>query len=602
MPSINLPLPPNWNPNPPRPQPEPVVPVSVVNEHPKLDTIQATIPGADEPVAISYGRQQVGGRVFALDYSPASPDGASTFTVGYSICEGEIEEVTSVWINGAAAVSGVGVNTYVGNAAAQLSSPDALLSAAIAGYSDDLTWTDPVTTLVSGIAYGVIQYQTEDYGVWPPPQVIFEIKGRLTDNPRNLLGEKIMLGNNSRTGTLAAGIDLTGATVALLLYYEDNAGVSPLDFTILSNYGGAGVILSVDNAGVLTGGGMVTDLKVDGDTYAGAALTDGYCYRVTFTCSSGTLGLIGPLGLNSGIAFLRIRRDGKEWRYDLTEGTGNEINNSAGRTGAAYDGTWDTVGWSGDKTTTNQPSYTQTPALHLADFDSNAELGNGLTVDRYGWLELQDANDEKVDNSPTEKRRRGGITFSTVRPKEEIARVLAAYAGAFRFRRGDKIVYVPDRPADPVRHLFEEDIVRDSLAIEKLDSSQLPTAMRASYSDDTEDIWVERYCTEVTTSGASQRRAQQFRNLGSRWHSQSYREAEERLARLERDLKVSWVMFDDGMELEPGDIVTLTHSTGNFVSKHLRIIDMPVQVSPGRWRIVAWEYDASDYSDSVVAA
>jgi hypothetical protein len=54
------------------------------------------------------------------------------------------------------------------------------------------------------------------------------------------------------------------------------------------------------------------------------------------------------------------------------------------------------------------------------------------------------------------------------------------------------------------------------------------------------------------------------------------------------------------MELEQGDIVTLTHFYG-LSTKALRIIDVPVQSKPGRWRLRATEYNAAAYDDTVDA-
>ena len=124
----------------------------------------------DELIPIVLGQAQVGGKIFAVDYD----QGTDTWTVGYAWCVGEINSVVQVYLNGAAPVSGVTVNSYTGTTS---QTADSLLSAAISGYTDTLVITRPGGNI--GISYSVIQYTSDDYSDFP--EAVAEVQGLKTN-------------------------------------------------------------------------------------------------------------------------------------------------------------------------------------------------------------------------------------------------------------------------------------------------------------------------------------------------------------------------------------------------------------------------------------
>lgn len=126
---------------------------------------QAIIP-ENYVIPICYGPFQRKPDPIAVAYD------SGTWTVGYLVCLGEIEAIDSIWINGAAPVSGVSTATYTGSTS---QTADSLLSAAISGYSDTLVFTDEHGS--QGLSYIVLEWSEDDhYSSWP--EVVVEGRGR----------------------------------------------------------------------------------------------------------------------------------------------------------------------------------------------------------------------------------------------------------------------------------------------------------------------------------------------------------------------------------------------------------------------------------------
>ena len=251
---------------------------------------------------------------------------------------------------------------------------------------------------------------------------------------------------------------------------------------------------------------------------------------------------------------------------------------------------------------TSTTIYSANPALHLGDLLSSTVYGHGYTVDD---TTLEDAQDYCDDTTPTEIRRQSSFVVNEPQDTDTLVEALRAYASVFLAYRGDTVYFVPDKAGSSVMTLTTADIEEGSLVIVKKDSSNIPTVMRVSYTDTSGDIWRERLCEAVKASGVDAGttpiRESQVSLPGIDRHSQAQREATERLNKLTlSDLEVRWRMFDEGLELEIGDIVTMTHPYG-LTAKKLRISDDPVQVTPGRWELVGTEYDPAAYSNSVVS-
>lgn len=244
-----------------------------------------------------------------------------------------------------------------------------------------------------------------------------------------------------------------------------------------------------------------------------------------------------------------------------------------------------------------ETAFSRNPALHLADLISSSDYGLGLTVDSASLIAAADACDDTTGIG--EARREAFTVIESRQETESWVETLRTYAGCFVVYRGDTVHLIPDRPTATAATFTASDIVAESLSIRKKDGADLPTVMQVYYTDTTGNEWRERQADEVSIPGA-QRRVSQIRLPGITRHSQAYREAIERLNKMTlSDLEVTFQVFDEGLELEAGDVISVTHPYG-LSNKLLRLVQSPAMAGVGLWNLVAEEYDAAAYSDQVI--
>ena len=101
-------------------------------------------------------------------------------------------------------------------------------------------------------------------------------------------------------------------------------------------------------------------------------------------------------------------------------------------------------------------------------------------------------------------------------------------------------------------------------------------------------------------AGTVERRESEISLPGIQSASQAQREAIERLNKLTlADLSFSIDVFDEGLKIEPGDVVAVSHPLG-LVEKGMRVGGID-NTGPGRWTLQLIEYDPAAYSDAVVS-
>jgi len=245
------------------------------------------------------------------------------------------------------------------------------------------------------------------------------------------------------------------------------------------------------------------------------------------------------------------------------------------------------------------PLYSEDAALMIRDLVTAPQYGLGDSIDDTTVTAAVAANAETVI---TEARRLTGIVLD--RPQETLAwiEILSAYAGCWTFKRGATWVLVPDRDeaSAPVRTITAADILAGSMDISLADPSDVPTVVRIAYTDQTPTIWREREAVAQLAGvdvGTVPTRESYVRLPGVFRYSQAYREATERLNKLQHRLSASFVLFDENIDLEVGDIISVTHPYG-LTAAAMRIVEPPRILRPGRLAVTAIEYDATDYDDS----
>lgn len=152
----------------------PVTPADTLNGQDSLATVISSHLAGNKPIPVAYGNVQIGGQIFAANYT------GGYWYIGAYFCVGEIEAIDAIYLNGAAPVGGISYNTYTGTTSQGV---DALLAEGISGYSDALVVTHPAGNI--GIAYATFKYQDTDYSGFP--SIVAEARGRKVYNPATTL-------------------------------------------------------------------------------------------------------------------------------------------------------------------------------------------------------------------------------------------------------------------------------------------------------------------------------------------------------------------------------------------------------------------------------
>lgn len=253
-------------------------------------------------------------------------------------------------------------------------------------------------------------------------------------------------------------------------------------------------------------------------------------------------------------------------------------------------------------------AYSTNPALHLGDYMASSLYGAGRTNDTTSLTTLQTYCDDTTATSPNEVLRQSGLLIREPQEIERWIEVLREYAGAWIAERGSTVYYYADTTGSSARTFNESDIMEGSLKITRRDSKNVPTVIRASYTDKTNNKWRSAWSDAAKTSGVDAGtvpwRESRINLEAVDRHSQAYRMAVTRLNKFTlQDLTCEWQCFDEALELEISDIVTLSHPLlGSPSAKLLRLVEEPLQVRPGRWLLKGEEYDPAVYDSTVVSA
>lgn len=246
---------------------------------------------------------------------------------------------------------------------------------------------------------------------------------------------------------------------------------------------------------------------------------------------------------------------------------------------------------------TDTTAWSDNPALCLADFLADPMAG-GFNVDWDSVEATADACDELMTGGA--KRRTMNLAITRRGSLEDWIAALRTYAGCHLEFKGSYVKLIPNRPASPTRTITDSDIRLGSLSPSFRSRADTPTVVVVTYipSGGGQDEAIA-YAAGVLEGGTEWRETR-IDLPGISTYAQAYREAVERLNAFQLcDLNVSFETFDEGLQDEIGDVVTLdTALLGTPVE--VRILGVEA-MEPGRWRVSGEEYDAVMYSDAVVS-
>lgn len=150
-------------------------------------------------------------------------------------------------------------------------------------------------------------------------------------------------------------------------------------------------------------------------------------------------------------------------------------------------------------------------------------------------------------------------------------------------------------------------VLRGSFSAGTTDSAQMPTVCKVSYTDTSSTEWRTRQAiVEMAgvSAGTTPRRESNVSLPGVTRYSQAYREATERLNKLDNALFCEFTTFDQGVEMQIGDVISVMHPYTDTAAAVqcdaatlFRITDAST-LSPGRVKIRAVNYEDADYDNT----
>ena len=268
-------------------------------------------------------------------------------------------------------------------------------------------------------------------------------------------------------------------------------------------------------------------------------------------------------------------------------------------------------------------AWSDNPAYCLADFITSTTYGMGRGVEPLSVQRTAEFCNTMIGT--VERQRTINLVLETVQQCQQWVDTLRTYASCWVMTDNTGLLkLVPDRAA-PQGGYDSDDYAVDGYdtdnygaitfdhasgniksisTIKKRGVRDVPTVMTITYTNTSAIPTKTAYSDGTVTVmhpgvalGTTPRRESQVSLPGITRYSQAYREAVERLNKLMlNDLSMTLGVFDEGLQLEVGDVVTVTHPIG-FDAKPLRI--MGISGEYGRHELQLVEYDPAVYSAEV---
>jgi hypothetical protein len=226
-------------------------------------------------------------------------------------------------------------------------------------------------------------------------------------------------------------------------------------------------------------------------------------------------------------------------------------------------------------------------------------VSRGLSVIDSNIIIAANYNDEDLGGG--HKRRWGGLLFDKQQTVDKQLQLIAEHAGCFYVREAGVAKLIPDEPASSIATFSDApgtaNIVKGSLKLAKRSLDNLPNQSIVEYLSSGAWPWRTGYAETPLPGGEV--RSTNFRMRGFQSYAVAYRHAIERQNRFNlTDLSIQFETFDEGLEVEEGDVFTVTHNIG-LVDKPFRASRIKASKFTGSWIIFGDEYDPLVYSDTI---
>ena len=217
---------------------------------------------------------------------------------------------------------------------------------------------------------------------------------------------------------------------------------------------------------------------------------------------------------------------------------------------------------------TGNTTWSDNPALCLYDFVTNTRYGVGIPAEFWDEESIKDAA-----NWCEEK----GYSFNAVVAEQETAldvveKMLASFRGAIVWSEGKFKLIALDYDA-PVMHLTEDDIKADSFQISVPGIYDTPNALRVKFLDKDANYVLNDFVLtdDEAVDLDGEIRDREVHLLGVTDHEQAEKMALYQLERQRLNKTYSFVAGPKAIPLEPGDLITVTHSLPGWDQKLVRV-------------------------------
>lgn len=240
---------------------------------------------------------------------------------------------------------------------------------------------------------------------------------------------------------------------------------------------------------------------------------------------------------------------------------------------------------------TPSTGYSDNPSLCLAYIIDN------YTTSTVNWTSVgvcADANDEVLAGA---KRRVIGLALETASSIKDVEALFREYSGCF-VQWSEPVNLIPNRPR-AVDHTFGANKIK-SISLKKRGMDALPNRVTVRYTDTSAAEWKQAQATVSDVVAGAEIRAQIVDEPGIKNHAQATRQATERLNYYRLiDLDANIDVFDEGLKVVAGDVISVTHPYG-LSNKELRVLSA-VATDAGRWKLTTEEYNSLLFSNAVVS-
>jgi hypothetical protein len=246
-------------------------------------------------------------------------------------------------------------------------------------------------------------------------------------------------------------------------------------------------------------------------------------------------------------------------------------------------------------------AWTRTPALHIADFIRSDVYGLGEEVDDTSLAEAANWNETLINGK---QRNTMSLVLNSQKDGRDWIEVMREYADCRVFKSGGSYKIVADKPRSSVYTLSHaNNRIKDVPSIYKRGTANSPTIVIATYTNASLTPNTEERVSAALAgveAGTTPYRESFVSLPGIDDRDEAYRHAESRLNRANvSDMAMTVLAFDEGLQLEAGDVTTVDYPPFGISSKLMQVAATPESAEPGRWTLLLSEYDAAIFSSDV---